>query len=82
VPDSQVTVVDDSNPADVLISIDPPPAAGQSLTLWVQITQNDLTPPTCPNGYDDGQPFAVSIVDSSGTVLATDYAAPPGACEA
>lgn len=82
VPDPQVTVVDDSNPADVLISIDPPPAAGQSLTLWVQITQNNLTPPTCPTGFDDGQPFTVSIVDTSGTVLATDHVAPPGACEA
>ena len=82
VPDPSITVVDDSDPSNVLIDVAGPLAAGDSLTFWVQLTQGTLTPPTCPTGFDDGRPFRVDLLDTGGATIATAHYVPPGACEA
>jgi len=81
VPDPSITVVDDSDPRNVLIEIAGPLAAGDSLTFWVELTQSNRFPAICPGGYDDGQPFRVELLDSTGATVASAQDVPPATCE-
>lgn len=77
---ADVTLVDATDPANVVVEL-PPLGAAREATLVVRRTQNTLMRAEgCPGRFDDNQPFRVEVLAGGETRSSSEYVA-RGGCD-